>query len=401
MPSPKFTQSRMYLSLENLEFNVPPSRPREQFSHIIHSQSLLDHLMWYIAECVNKDKLVDTRIAGATVHNQVFGESILKPRMFDESMNDGILGLGFSNNAAGEEPSVFDNMISQGLWPAPVFSLYLNRYDSDDPDSVLTLGGTNPDYYTGDFTFANLSMPDRWQFKMDRVQFSNGVHIAYRYGCQAVIDTTSSFIVGPSHDVDVLNKMLGAIPVEGEPKWNDFKSCMNGELWMTGAPLESRSPDSTTSYFFVFVFILFPQIKSQNFTISHVANLERSTSRDGCVSESNLAVVRDNDECSDCEILPEFGGSDGKETVKDLKLDFELSRELGKFVGSFSSIFLAFDNTGEASCQVEVFNICASMPVSIILCYRQSLGDKFEETEKLGSSEKAILPLHSQSWWTT
>ncbi|GFN84913.1 cathepsin [Plakobranchus ocellatus] len=102
--------------------------------------------------------------------------------MFDDAMNDGILGLGFSSLATVEELSVFNNMMSQGLLPAPVFSLYLNR-----------------------------------------VQFSNGVRIAYQYGCQAVIDTTSSFIYGPSRQIDILNKMLGAKPQEGDPKVYTFK----------------------------------------------------------------------------------------------------------------------------------------------------------------------------------
>ncbi|GFN84848.1 cathepsin d [Plakobranchus ocellatus] len=157
-------------------------------------------------------------VAGATIHNQEFGESILEPDLFDDTLNDGIFGLGFSNIDEGEKLSAFDNMVSQGLLPAPVFSFYLNRADSGDPDSVLTLGGTNPEYYTGDFTFANLTAPDRWQFKMDRVQLSNGDSIVCEHGCQAIVDTGTSFIVGPIEEVDALNKNLGAKPLARNPK---------------------------------------------------------------------------------------------------------------------------------------------------------------------------------------
>ncbi|GFN84930.1 hypothetical protein PoB_001143600 [Plakobranchus ocellatus] len=66
-------------------------------------------------------------IAGATVLNQAFGESTLEPSIFGNTMNDGVLGLGFSKKAAGKYPTVLDNMMSQGLLPAPVFSFYLNR----------------------------------------------------------------------------------------------------------------------------------------------------------------------------------------------------------------------------------------------------------------------------------
>ncbi|GFN84210.1 cathepsin d-like aspartic protease [Plakobranchus ocellatus] len=147
-------------------------------------------------------------IAGATVHNQTFGESILEPSMFDNTMNDGVWGLGFSN---GKDLTVVDNMVSQGLLPAPVFSFYLNRYGSEDPDSVLTLGGANPEYYSGDFTFANLSMPDRWHFKIDSLRIVHGP------GFQAVVDPSTPFIAGPIKTVGVLNTMLGAKPLEGDP----------------------------------------------------------------------------------------------------------------------------------------------------------------------------------------
>ncbi|GFN84850.1 cathepsin d [Plakobranchus ocellatus] len=157
-------------------------------------------------------------IAGARVYNQTFGEAIVEPTMFDDTLNDGILGLGFSNIDVGEEPTVFDNAVSQGLLPAPVFSFYLNRYGTDEPDSVLTLGGTNPEYYIGDFSFVDLTAPDRWQFEMDRVQLSNGDSIACEHGCQAIVDTATSFIVGPIEEVDALNKMLGTKPLARNPK---------------------------------------------------------------------------------------------------------------------------------------------------------------------------------------
>ncbi|GFN84202.1 cathepsin d [Plakobranchus ocellatus] len=94
-----------------------------------------------VSDYYSQDNVV---IAGATVHNQTFGESILEPSMFDNTRNDGVLGLGFSN---GEDPTVFDNMMSQGLLPAPVFSFYLNNL----PDLEFIVNGqklslTSKDY---------------------------------------------------------------------------------------------------------------------------------------------------------------------------------------------------------------------------------------------------------------
>ncbi|GFN84931.1 cathepsin-d [Plakobranchus ocellatus] len=91
------------------------------------------------------------------------------------------------------------------------------RYGSDDPDSVLTLGGTNPEYYTGDFTFVNLSKPDRWRFKLDEVQLSNIYRLVYPHGSQAVVDTSAPLIAGPIDAVASLNKVIGAKPLKDNP----------------------------------------------------------------------------------------------------------------------------------------------------------------------------------------
>ncbi|GFN84854.1 cathepsin d [Plakobranchus ocellatus] len=167
-------------------------------------------------------------IGGATVYNQVFGEAIRKPQMFGDSINNGILGMGFSGFMAGEDVTVVDNMYSQGLLPAPVFSTFFNRYGFNGSDSVLTLGGTNPEYYIGDFAFVYVNRPDRWQFEIDRIQVSNDPFVWHQ--CQAIVDTCSPFIVGPSFEVDRLNKMLGATPLERDPKIYTFESSQLNSL---------------------------------------------------------------------------------------------------------------------------------------------------------------------------
>ncbi|GFN84965.1 cathepsin d [Plakobranchus ocellatus] len=157
-------------------------------------------------------------VAGFTVENQTFGEIIIEVDYFGSFYNDGSVGLGFSNIAEGEEPTVFDNMISQGLLPAPVFSFYFNRTSFRQPDSVLTLGGTNLEYYEGDFIFANLTVPDRWQFKMDRVQISNYTGVFDESRSQAAVDTSMPYIIGPYEEISNLHKGLGGRRIPSNPR---------------------------------------------------------------------------------------------------------------------------------------------------------------------------------------
>ncbi|GFO36819.1 cathepsin d [Plakobranchus ocellatus] len=152
-------------------------------------------------------------VAGLTVENQQFGEAVVVDLdMLAKTDIDGIVGLGFRNMTRGVETNLLDNMVSQGLLPAPVFSFYLSREEEEEDGhgSTLTLGGANPDFFRGNFKFANLTAPDRWQFKMDRVQLPNGADTFGESGCEAEVVSTSSAILGPYTDVYYLNTKLGA-----------------------------------------------------------------------------------------------------------------------------------------------------------------------------------------------
>ncbi|GFO43685.1 hypothetical protein PoB_007019000 [Plakobranchus ocellatus] len=156
-------------------------------------------------------------VAGLKVKKQHFGEAVINSGMFKEADVDGILGLGLRNE--NETPTIFENMLKQGVVSAPIFSFYLNGlYKTNSHDSVVTLGGTNPDYYTGDFTFVDLTAPDQWKFDMDKVQLSNGAATFCTPGCEAMVDSGSSLISGPAHDVDILNKKLGGVILPGPNK---------------------------------------------------------------------------------------------------------------------------------------------------------------------------------------
>ncbi|GFO20562.1 cathepsin d [Plakobranchus ocellatus] len=152
-------------------------------------------------------------LADASVENQTFGEATLILDIFEDVDVDGSVGLGLPNMFGGREPNLLNNMVNQGVVQAPVFSFYLNRVEPGARYSCLTLGGANPAYYTGDFTFVDLSDPNQWQFKMDRIHFNNGEDTVCDRGCQALIDSQSSMIIGPHEDVLRLNRKLGAEPL--------------------------------------------------------------------------------------------------------------------------------------------------------------------------------------------
>ncbi|GFO14833.1 cathepsin d [Plakobranchus ocellatus] len=171
------------------------------------------HVYYNVGEVSGYLSEDSVKVAGYRVNNQTFGEAVLEPDMFKDNTNDGVIGLSFSKKDEGQEPSVFENMISQRLLAAPIFSFFFNRFESDGPESLLTLGGTNKEYFTGGFTFAPLTASNRWQIKLDKIKLSRGAF--YMEGGHAVLDTCTPYIVGPMEEVQKLNMKLGGKLVPG------------------------------------------------------------------------------------------------------------------------------------------------------------------------------------------
>jgi len=150
-------------------------------------------------------------VAGVEAKGQVFAEAVHEPGMaFVMAKFDGILGMAFPRIAVDGVKPVFNTMVDAGLVD-PLFSFYLNRDASSGVGGELMLGGTDPKYYTGNFTYAPVTREAYWQIKMDSVSVLD-VELCSG-GCQVIADTGTSLIALPYEESRVINKRIGAKPL--------------------------------------------------------------------------------------------------------------------------------------------------------------------------------------------
>lgn len=74
------------------------------------------------------------------------------------------------------------------------------------------LGGIDSKYYHGELSYMNVTKKAYWQVHMDQLEVANGLTLC-KGGCEAIVDTGTSLLVGPVDEVKELQKAIGAVPL--------------------------------------------------------------------------------------------------------------------------------------------------------------------------------------------
>ncbi|KAM7372289.1 hypothetical protein PAMP_009468 [Pampus punctatissimus] len=152
-------------------------------------------------------------VGGLSVPGQQFGEAVKQPGItFAVALFDGVLGMAYPSISVAKVTPVFDTAMAAKLLPQNIFSFYISRDPKAAVGGELMLGGTDPQYYTGDLHYVNVTRKAYWQIKMDGAQVGKQLTLC-KAGCQAIIDTGTSLIIGPVEEVRVLQKAIGALPL--------------------------------------------------------------------------------------------------------------------------------------------------------------------------------------------
>ncbi|KAL8176849.1 UNVERIFIED_CONTAM: hypothetical protein K2H54_039376 [Gekko kuhli] len=166
-------------------------------------------------------------IGNMTIKNQTFAEATDMPGLvFVAAKFDGILGLAYPTISVSNITPPFDHMMQQKMLKKNVFAFHLcnTNYESQDHGGEITFGEINHDSYEGDIHYHAVKRKAYWEIKMDKVtvdtltkekcwpwkMFDSSSGKICKDGCNAIVDTGTSLITGPSDEIRALHEAIGA-----------------------------------------------------------------------------------------------------------------------------------------------------------------------------------------------
>ncbi|XP_064305501.1 cathepsin E isoform X3 [Phalacrocorax carbo] len=151
-------------------------------------------------------------ISNISIKGQDFGESVFEPgTTFAFAHFDGVLGLGYPSLVVGNALPVFDSIMNQQLVEEPVFSFYLRRGDDTENGGELILGGIDHSLYKGSIHWVPVTEKSYWQIHLNNIKIQGRVAFC-SHGCEAIVDSGTSLITGPSSQIRRLQEYIGASP---------------------------------------------------------------------------------------------------------------------------------------------------------------------------------------------
>ena len=169
------------------------------------------------------------------MQKQIFAEATAEPGVtFLAAKFDGILGMGFYEISVDQVVPWWYNLVSSGKVDQNMYTFWLNRDQGAPAGGELTLGGYDPKHMSGPINWVPVSRDGYWQFKMDSLSVQG---TSYCQNCQAIADTGTSLLAGPTDAIKKLNKQIGATPIAAGEYMVDCKkisSMPNVEIQLNG-----------------------------------------------------------------------------------------------------------------------------------------------------------------------
>ncbi|CAI5505524.1 unnamed protein product, partial [Closterium sp. Naga37s-1] len=166
----------------------------------------------YLSGKVKGAQGTDTVTVGRIkVANQAITEATWLPGSANlGSRFDGIVGLGPIKAAKHRTNPLWKTMQEQGLLPKPLFSFWMNQNGGSKAGGEVMFGGINPARFSGSHTFTRVVGSGRyWNIRMGKVKMGAMTIATCSSGCDAVPDTGTSLIIGPTAAIHQIYSQMG------------------------------------------------------------------------------------------------------------------------------------------------------------------------------------------------
>lgn len=143
------------------------------------------------------------QLATMKIVAQMLAEVYQVDSSFSNMKYDGLMGLAFQSMSENSVRGPMDALKSQGTLTRRIFSFCLYPQYSAKK-SVLIVGGSDKSLYKEPMHFVSLSKIGYWQISMRRMVVGDG-YVICKNGCESILDSGTTLIVGPQEDVHKLN----------------------------------------------------------------------------------------------------------------------------------------------------------------------------------------------------
>lgn len=77
----------------------------------------------------------------------------------------------------------------------------------------IVFGGTNPEHYSGEINWVNVTRKAYWQIHVNSIEIDGIESELCVDGCEAIADTGTSLIAGPVKEIKQINDKIGAFTI--------------------------------------------------------------------------------------------------------------------------------------------------------------------------------------------
>jgi len=123
---------------------------------------------------------------------------------------DGILGMAWDSISVDKIAQPMDQIFNHPQCAEQLFAFWLNRDEDAKVGGEMTLCGTDKKHYTGDIFWENLTGLDYWRIKIGGLKVGKEQIVGE---VNAIIDTGTSLLVGPTDQVTQIQTIIGGFPI--------------------------------------------------------------------------------------------------------------------------------------------------------------------------------------------